>query len=318
MSFTLPCPLASARGWLRSRLCRRGLTFASLMMALVAAALPIHAAPDGPGPSEPRIATVDWTLAETLLSLDVVPVAVAQVRDYQAWVGEPALPDSVVDLGLRAQPHRELVASLDLDRFLLSPLYQAIEPTITRIVPVSTLATYTSDGALWDNLLDTTRRLGGLTGREATAERVIREHRQRIDSTRETLPGNLPPLLVVQFIDDRHVRVYGDGSLYNMVMTRIGLENGWEGSTNLWGYATVGIEELTAPGYLVIVNPMPMGVSDGLDTNQLWQSLPAVRHEQVLQLPAVWSFGGLPSAARFAEQLGQALVRNQKTTGSDS
>src|SRR5690554_7674114 len=59
----------------------------------------------------PRVATVDWTLVETLMSLGVVPVAAAQIKDYQAWVAEPALPESVVDIGLRGQPNRELAAS---------------------------------------------------------------------------------------------------------------------------------------------------------------------------------------------------------------
>ncbi|MFW5823730.1 MAG: ABC transporter substrate-binding protein [Marinobacter sp.] len=274
-----------------------------------------------PGPSDasgPRIATVDWTLAETLLALDVVPVAVAQVRDYQAWVSEPRLPDNVVDLGLRAQPNRELVASLELDRFLLSPMYQAIEPAMARMVPVTSLATYTAEGDLWDNLLETTRQLGALTGREDRADRVIRQHRQHVRRVRQTLPDDLPPLMVVQFIDDRHVRVFGEGSLYEMVMQRLGLENAWEGGTNLWGFSTAGIEELSTRGYLVIVDPMPMGVEKGLATNQLWQSLPAVRHDRVLQLPPVWSFGALPSASRFAEQLGQALKQAVTTDDGTS
>ena len=257
--------------------------------------------------SPPRIGTVDWTLTETLLSLGVVPTGVAQVKDYHAWVGEPALPDAVVDLGLRAQPNRELIASLELDHFLLSPLYQALEPTLSRMTRVSTLATYKPETDLWRNLVDTTREVARITHREHRADAVIQEHRKRIDRVRRQLPGNLPPMLVVQFIDDRHVRVYGGGSLYEMVMDRLGLENAWHGGTNLWGYATVGIEELTTSGYLILVDPIPIGVADELDQNRLWQLLPAVRQQRLLHLPAVWSFGGLPSAARFAESLGQAL-----------
>ncbi|MGL6163679.1 MAG: iron-siderophore ABC transporter substrate-binding protein, partial [Aeromonas veronii] len=49
----------------------------------------------------PRIATVDWTIAETLLALGVTPLAVGDAGPYQAWVGEPRLPAGVVDIGLR-------------------------------------------------------------------------------------------------------------------------------------------------------------------------------------------------------------------------
>ena len=258
--------------------------------------------------SAPRLATVDWTIAETLVSLGVEPVAVSQVAEYQAWVEQPALPDSVVDIGLRAQPNRELVASLDLDRFLLSPLFAALEPTLSRIVPVTTLSIYEPEGDLWQNLVTATREIADIAGVPARAERVVEAHRERIAQVRDRLPDTVPELLVVQFIDDRHVRVYGQGSLYEMVLERLELDNAWQGGTNLWGYATAGLEKLTTTGYLVVVDPMPMGVEDHLASNRLWQSLPSVKAGQVLHLPAVWSFGGLPSAARFAEELGESLA----------
>lgn len=279
---------------------------ALLLLMLMAGAGPLLAASPEPHPT-PRIGTVDWTLTETLLSLGVEPVAVAQIGDYRAWVGKPALPADVVDLGLRAQPNRELIASLGLDRFLLSPLYQPIEPTLARITRVSTLTTYKPDADLWQNLVETTREVARLTHREHRVDEVIEAHRKRILDVKQQLPGTLPPVLVVQFIDSRHVRVYGEGSLYDMVIGRLGLENAWTGDTNLWGFATVGIERLATTGYLVLVDPIPIGVTKELDRNRLWQSLPAVRQQRLLRLPAVWSFGGLPSAARFAESLGSAL-----------
>jgi iron complex transport system substrate-binding protein len=41
---------------------------------------------------------------------------------YRAWVGEPQLPAGVIDIGLRAQPNRELLAELKPDLILISPL----------------------------------------------------------------------------------------------------------------------------------------------------------------------------------------------------
>lgn len=75
-----------------------------LLFAAQADTSPIAAAP------LPRIATVDWTIAETLLALEVTPLAVGDAGPYQAWVGEPRLPAGVVDIGLRTQPNRELLA----------------------------------------------------------------------------------------------------------------------------------------------------------------------------------------------------------------
>lgn len=261
----------------------------------------------------PRVAAIDWTLVETLMSLGVVPVATAQIKDYQAWVVEPSLPEQVVDIGLRGQPNRELAASLNLDLILISPLYSAIEPTLSQIASVQTLTTYNPENDFWQNLVETTRQVGELINHAAEAEVVIEHHRAQIEQMKEKIAVDTPPLLVVQFIDDRHVRAYGKGSLYDMVINRLGLQNAWKGETNMWGYTTVGIEELITEGYLVIVDPVPMSAEGVFDNNRLWQALPAVRHDRVLSLPAVWSFGALPSAVRFADELYQALTDQHAT-----
>lgn len=134
--------------------------FLALMSLSVEAATSGTSQPVG---DYPRVATVDWTLVETLMSLGVVPVAAAQIKDYQAWVAEPALPESVVDIGLRGQPNRELAASLNLDLILISPLFSAIEPTLSQIAPVQTLTTYNPENDFWQNLVDTTRQVEKLT-----------------------------------------------------------------------------------------------------------------------------------------------------------
>ena len=93
------------------------------------------------------------------------------------------------------------------------------------------------------------------------------------------LPADLSPLLVVQFIDERHVRVFGRHSLFDAVMTRLGLRNSWQEQTNDWGFSVVSIEQfMTLPtARLVVVDPIPVGVSERLQEPGLWQHLPLVR-----------------------------------------
>src|SRR3712207_5977723 len=59
--------------------------------------------------SKPCIATLDWTVAETLIALGEKPCAVGDVKSYQQWVGEPALPENTLDLGIRLQPNPEQI-----------------------------------------------------------------------------------------------------------------------------------------------------------------------------------------------------------------
>lgn len=262
--------------------------------------------------SVPRIATVDWTIAETLLALGVTPLAVGDVGSYRAWVGEPLLPAAVVDIGQRAQPNRELLAELKPDRILISPLAAPLAPTLSRIAPVQSIALYEPDADLWQRLHEATLTIAALVDKTAEAEQLLARLDQDLAQMRAALPAELPPLLVVQFIDERHVRVFGRHSLFEAVMQRLGLRNGWQGETNAWGFAVASLEQLMAlpQARLVVVDPIPVGVSERLQELGLWQQLPQVRAAAVLHLSAVWSFGGVLAARRFAVQLSTALQQD--------
>ncbi|CAM3537930.1 ABC transporter substrate-binding protein [Halomonas lysinitropha] len=258
---------------------------------------------------QPAVATLDWTLAETLVALGVTPAGVAQRDAYQAWVRAPRLPEATVDLGLRSQPNLELLASLAPERILISPMFAHLAPRLSRIAPVSTLSLYTPDRETWPQLRELTREVGRLAEREAAAERLIAETETRLAALRHRLPARVPPLLVVQFMDERHVRVFGEGGLYQAVMERLGLENAWRGETNAWGFSLVGLERLAGlEARLVVVEPYPVGVETALADSGLWQQQPSVRNESLITLPPVWSFGALPSAQRFADHLVAALT----------
>ncbi len=304
----IPSP-SSDRGALLNRLLKKmAPCLISLLLPLAAQAetSPIASAP------LPRIATVDWTIAETLLALGVTPQAVGDAGPYQAWVGEPRLPAGVVDIGLRTQPNRELLAELKPDRILISPLAAPLAPTLSRIAPVQSIALYEPDADLWQRLHEATLTIAALVNKTAEAEQLLARLDQDLAQMRATLPEDLPPLLVVQFIDERHVRVFGRHSLFDAVMTRLGLRNGWQDQTNDWGFSVVSIEQfMTLPtARLVVVDPIPVGVSERLQEPGLWQHLPLVRQAPVLHLPAVWSFGGVLAARRFAGLLSDALLQD--------
>ncbi|POG21666.1 ABC transporter substrate-binding protein [Aeromonas bestiarum] len=259
--------------------------------------------------SVPRLATVDWTIAETLLALGVTPLAVGDVSSYRAWVGEPLLPAEVVDIGLRAQPNRELLAELKPDRILISPLAAPLALTLSRIAPVQSIALYDPQTDLWQRLHEATLTIAALVNKTAEAERLLAGLDRDLAQMRAELPADLPPLLLVQFIDERHVRVFGRHSLFEAVMQRLGLRNAWQGETNAWGFSVASIEQFMAlpAARLVVVDPIPVGVSERLQEPGLWQHLPLVRQAPVLHLPAVWSFGGVLAARRFASLLNEAL-----------
>lgn len=256
----------------------------------------------------PQWATLDWTLAETLIALDAPLSGVAQIDAYHAWVGEPRISERVADLGLRTQPNLELLADLSPEAIFISPMFSNLTARLSRIAPVEPLTLYQADSDTWHEIQGLTRKLGERVNRERQAETLIASTQALIDRLKARAPTTAP-LLIVQFMDERHVRVFGKNGLYHAVLEQLGIANAWQAPTNAWGFSLVGIEALAAypDAQLVVVEPLPIGVEAALAKSGLWQHLPSVREGHVITLPPTWSFGALPSAQRFARTLVSAL-----------
>ncbi|WP_253643606.1 ABC transporter substrate-binding protein [Vibrio splendidus] len=256
----------------------------------------------------PRLVSIDWTHTETLLALGVVPVAVAQIADYNSWVKSPEIPPTVADVGLRTQPNLERIHELKPDKILLSPMFSTLETQLSKIAPVTTIGLYRSGDVDWSALETVTRKLAEVSEKQPQAEVLIQKANAEMDRLGSQLPNNAPAMLMVQFMDTNHVRVFGDNSLYKASVNKIGLESAWKGQTNAWGYSLVGVDQLIGvKGQIVIISPMPAGTEEHLKTNQFWQYIVKESGYPALQVPAVWSFGAIPSATRFAKFIASEL-----------
>lgn len=282
-----------------------------LALCLALSGTGLMAAPASGAPAAERIAVIDWGLAETLLGIGVTPLAVADLDNYRRWVSEPVMPDAVHDLGLRTEPNLELLAQLNPALILITPQFEGLRAKLEQIAPVKSLSIYRPESDPYDNAVQVTRELAALTGHQAEAEALI----MQLDSQQAALRKRLesqpqPPLLLVSFIDDRHVRVSGGSSLFSAVLKRLGLTNAWAGTDNYWGYAQVGIEQLaTQPdATLIKLLPMPLDADRALQRSVLWQAMPFVRAGRVHAFAPTWQYGGLLSAQRFARLLEEALL----------
>jgi iron complex transport system substrate-binding protein len=252
--------------------------------------------------SVPRVAVLDWGLAETLLALGIAPVAAAELRGYARWVREPAMPPGVLDVGLRAEPHLEALERIAPELILSTPQFAPFRPRLERVAPVASFATYMPGGDPLARSREVAMDLARRLGCEPAARALLQRGDAALDAA--AAPGDAP-LLVATFMDARHLRVFGANSLFGATLVRLGRRNGWTGPTNHWGFAAVPVERLAvAPAArLVVVGPLPPAVAGRLDRNPLWRALPAVRAGRVAMLPPCWAFGGVPSALRFARLL---------------
>jgi ABC-type Fe3+-hydroxamate transport system substrate-binding protein len=256
--------------------------------------------------TSPRVVSLDFGLTETALALGTVPVGLPDPTDYRLWVIDPVLPDGVLDVGQRTQPNLELLAELAPDLILTIQDHDPILPQLRQIAPVLRQPIYGPQRRPWDRSTEAARTIAARLDRPSAADRLIDGVEQRYAEARSRLgTRRTRPLLLASFLDPRHLRLYGAGSILQDALDRLGLHNAWAGETGIWGSTTVPLEAL-APledAILLTFDPQPPDLAAVLDRSPLWRALPFVRAGRVAALPPVLMFGTLPAADRFAKVL---------------
>ncbi|WP_395173906.1 iron-siderophore ABC transporter substrate-binding protein [Roseibium alexandrii] len=254
--------------------------------------------------SASRVVSLDYAAAETLISLGLPPVGVQSSDHWNRWVVEPALPVSVANVGQDLAVNLEVIAALKPDLIITTPYTDMLRNRLAPIAPVHMISVYDQTGTPLKNAYAETVNLGRLTGMPDQVEMFLKTADAEFSLLRDRLAQkNHPPVALVNFMDDRHVRVYGRSSLYQDVLDRIGLENAWTRPTNYWGFATVGLEELArhAPEnmHLIAFEPIVDEIKPTLASSPIWRTMPVVQNENYEVFPAVLTFGMVPSALRF-------------------
>jgi ABC-type Fe3+-hydroxamate transport system substrate-binding protein len=261
----------------------------------------------------PRAVVLDWALLETMLAIGHPPIAAVAASDWNRSNMGPRLPSGVADLGLSPEINFELLASLKPDLIVMSPFVEQLEPALRRIAPTWNLSVFEPAAAPLQHQRELTRKLGARLGRAAEADDYVADAERRLDEIRTRMAARPKrPVLLANFIDARHVRVYGGSGLYQNVLDRLALVNAWTGQTNYWGYATLGIERLATAGDLELIafEPIPADAQSTLTRSPLWTQLPFVKAGRVSILRSVLMFGALPSALRLAHVLDEHFTRH--------
>ncbi|MFE0017617.1 ABC transporter substrate-binding protein [Mesorhizobium sp. NPDC059054] len=258
-----------------------------------------------------RLAIIDWGVLETALAIGAVPLAATELRQFARIAVEPAVPASVVDLGLRGSPNYELLRSVAPDLILISGFYEYQRPSLERIGPVLTLPIYEAGKSPYPLALSSMLALGERVGLSGEAEHYVADTTAELQQLRTALRSFASrPAFLISLGDARHFRAFGADSMPGDVLTRLGIANAWRDDTSYSAAAPVGIEALARvpEASITVIGPLPAEVSRGLPDNALWNALPAVREGRVAVLEPVNHFGGLPSARRFARLLAEAVA----------
>ncbi|CAI1049599.1 Fe(3+)-hydroxamate ABC transporter substrate-binding protein FhuD [Serratia ficaria] len=284
---------------------------AAMALSPLLFSLPGRAA-DAP-PDIARIAALEWLPVELLLALGVMPLAVADIHNYNLWVEEPKLPASVVDVGQRTEPNLELLQQLKPSLVLLSQGYGPTPQKLQPIAPTMSFGFNDGSGKPLTVARQSLQALAQRLGLETRAVQHLAQFDRFIQDARRRLQAyTRQPLLMFSLIDSRHALVIGQKSLFQEVMDRLGIKNAWEGETNFWGTAVVGIERLMSVSHAraIYLDHGNQAMLDKVSATPLWRALPFVRQNQLRQVPAVWFYGATLSAMRFCRVLEQAQERN--------
>lgn len=266
-----------------------------------------------------RIITLNWAATEALLLLGVTPVGMADRDGYKVWVNEPELPDGVANIGTRVAPSLEAIAELKPDLIVTSSEMAPASLQLERIAPTYVISVYKEGHRPFQKAREMLTTLAEMLGREARAKAILADLEQTLAAQRQRLEEadmTGRSVALVNFLDDRHVRIYAPNSLYQSTLNALGLENAWPMEGNFWGFSVVGLEAI-APyqdSRIVVISPVLPGLADTLANSPFWTYLPPVTRNQVYQIDAVWPFGGVFPVKRLAIMLTDALLEG----GSDN
>ncbi|WP_067706611.1 Fe(3+)-hydroxamate ABC transporter substrate-binding protein FhuD [Erwinia sp. ErVv1] len=257
-----------------------------------------------------RIITLEWLPAELLLALGVAPMGAAEIFNYQQWVGQPALPASTVDVGLRTEPNLELIIQMKPSLILFSSGYGPAQDKIDRIAPSMGFPFSDASGKPLSMARNSLMQLAGRLGRVPQAKAHLAQYDAYVAGAKTRLAHRAKrPLLLMSILDSRHALVFGKGSLFLEVMNALGIDNAWQGETNFWGSAVIGIERLATMHNVeaICFDHENESLMQQVTSTPLWQSMPFVRENRFQRVPQVWFYGATLSAMRFCQTLERAL-----------
>ncbi|MEW1612700.1 MULTISPECIES: iron-siderophore ABC transporter substrate-binding protein [unclassified Streptomyces] len=272
------------------------------------------------GPAK-RVVGTEWNVVETLVTLGVQPVGVADVKGYTAYDTSAPLTKGVKDIGTRGEPSVATVAGLKPDLIVAtSDLSDSAIAQLSKAAPVVVVRSADASRQI-DQMVDNVNLIAEATGTEEKAKAEVASFRKAVADGRKKLAAAGLDGKEVAFADGWQegnqvsVRPYVKGSLLSDVNTELGLVDPWKlKGDKAYGLAATDVEGLTKIGdarFAYIANDADAGdpFADGLKGNAVWKSLPFVKNDQVHRLPdGIWMFGGTASMRDYIDALVGALT----------
>jgi ferric hydroxamate transport system substrate-binding protein len=259
-----------------------------------------------------EVVALEWSEAEDLVALGVMPVGVAQVDDFKTWVNTVELDDGVTDVGLRSEPSIDAIAGLQPDLIVTEADRSRSQiDELEEFAPVLvTEGTDQSDniGQMQTNL----EMIATATGTQDMADQLLADLDATITEGRQAIED--AGLDGTTFAAAHGwseggsvtIRMFGEGSLFSDLAEQLGLSNAWKGNVDEWGLTTTDVEAMTQLGetQFMYIAPEDNVFAETLPDNPIWQGLPFVENGNVHELDGgTWAFGGPKSCQQVVDEI---------------
>ncbi|MBT2415081.1 iron-siderophore ABC transporter substrate-binding protein [Streptomyces sp. ISL-12] len=275
------------------------------------------------GPATKVVAT-EWNVVESLVSLGVKPVGVADPKGYNTWDSAVPLTNSPKDIGTRGEPSMDTVASLKPDLIVTTTdLPASAVKQLKKVAPV--LSVKSADGAgQIDRMLGNVDLIAEATGTTEKAKTVRADFEAKVAEGKKAIADAGLDGADYAFADGYvtsnqvSIRPYTANSLLGEVAEEIGLKNAWTVKGDAaYGLGSTDVEGLTDlpddTRFAYIGNDADDNATPFtgvLAKNSVWKSLPFVKSGDVHRLDdGIWMFGGPGSMSAYIDSLVDALTK---------
>lgn len=269
-----------------------------------------------------RVVVLEWSLAESVLSLGVQPVGVADIKGYHKWVkAGPDFNSDVVDVGTRQEPNLETISSLKPD-LILTEDYRSDYDQLKAIAPTIVFNSQLEENqkSPYNYMVNSFQTIAKVLNKTKEGDAVLAHMKDSFDKAKQKLKDagkEGASFVVTQAWSDQNaatMRLFTDNSMAAEVMKQIGLNNAFKPAKfQPDGFETVSVEALPQvqdANFFYVVQDDDNVFEKQLKDNAVWKGLKFVKEGRTYPLGGdMWLFGGPESAELLANKIVELLAK---------
>jgi len=271
-----------------------------------------------------KVVALNWTTAEMLLSLDIVPVGITEGKGYRKWqTNNPTLPDTVSEIGRRQEPNLAAIAKLKPDLIIGYEFrHRHILHSLNQIAPTLLYQQFGNLSQPNFSYFETSQQvfltIANAVDKTAEAEQIIMSLSQELEMLKQQLVKaglENKPVSYGKFVGMGYgLRMFNNKSLAGEIAQQLGLQYTWESALPGKDFTHLQLEQLPELHNTHLILAGNQVDSERMMQSPVWPLLPFARQHNLSHVPPLFSFGGPRSSLKMAHAFTDSLLNWQNKT----